>query len=214
MYRTVDEMHTDLDFLIDKVRTPRFEDSQRDRVLNFAMDRTIQDRYDNIKKAERYSFQAFQRIRDELYTLIPEPAMGALTDNVDNTGRFSFPSDYRHGLLVQVGTTPAATDTVSRPITYDSLGIAKKDPFEEPTDTFPRHIEDGQGIVIYHGGGIYFYKFYYLRSPKAISKSLSQDCELPGVLHDEVLQIAASIVNGTIEDFNKYKMFEQETQQS
>ena len=92
MFRTVIEMHQDLDLLIDKVQTPRFTSPEKDRVLNYAQDRIIQDRYDNIKRDTGYSFQSLQRVRDEMRTLVTDVPYTPVI-NQGNYYTFTLPSD-------------------------------------------------------------------------------------------------------------------------
>lgn len=204
MFRTVAQMHEDLDLVIDKVRTPRFSELQRDRFLNFAMDAIIQDRYNNVKIQKGYSFQAFQRLRDELRTIVVPGTNLTLT-----SGYYVLPNDYRHSVLLR-----ATVDGVVRaapPMTYDEQGVIDDDPFDAPDPEFPRHIESENGLEIFAGSGVVSsVELFYVRNPLPIQLATGQDCELPGHLHDEVVMLAGAKVNGSVEDFNKYQVLESE----
>tara|TARA_R110002012_G_C11629287_1_gene609659 strand:- start:555 stop:1199 length:645 start_codon:yes stop_codon:yes gene_type:complete len=214
MFRTVAQMHQDINFLIDKVKTPRFESFEIDRALNMAQDRIIQDRYDNIKRDTGYSFQSLQRVRDELRTLITELPYIAVVANIGGYYTFNLPSDYRHEILLQ-GNINAVT-TTSIPIDYDTFGVAEEDPFGNFTEEYPRHIETGaKEVRVYTGNGtLFFMALSYIKNPAAIDLDTGTNSELPGLLHDELENLAASILNGTVEDYPKYQLLEKESKES
>ena len=213
MFRTVIEMHQDLDLLIDKVQTPRFTSPEKDRVLNYAQDRIIQDRYDNIKRDTGYSFQSLQRVRDEMRTLVTDVPYTPVI-NQGNYYTFTLPSDYRHEILLQLNLN--AQTVTSIPIDYDTFGVAEEDPFNVMTAEYPRHIESGSNQVrVYAGTGTLAYAVIsYLKNPLPIDFNTGQDSQLPGTLHDELENLAASIINGTEEDYRKYQLLEKESKES
>ena len=213
MFRTVTQMHEDLDLLIDKVQTPRFTSPEKDRVLNYAQDRIIQDRYDNIRRDTGYSFQSLQRVRDEMRTLVTEVPYTPVI-NQGNYYTFTLPSDYRHEILLQLNLN--AQTVTSIPIDYDTFGVAEEDPFNVMTAEYPRHIESGSNQVrVYAGTGTLAYVVIsYLKNPLPIDFNTGQDSQLPGTLHDELENLAASIINGTVEDYRKYQLLEKESRES
>ena len=213
MFRTVAQMHEDLDLLIDKVQTPRFTSPEKDRVLNYAQDRIIQDRYDNIKRDTGYSFQSLQRVRDEMRTLVTDVPYTPVV-NQGNYYTFTLPSDYRHEILLQLNLN--AQTVTSIPIDYDTFGVAEEDPFNVMTAEYPRHIESGNNEVrVYAGTGTLAYVVIsYLKNPLPIDFNTGQDSQLPGTLHDELENLAASIINGTVEDYRKYQLLEKESKES
>ena len=215
MFRTVAQMHDDLDLLTDKVESPRFTSPEKDRVLNMAQDRIIQDRYDNIKRDTGYSFQSLQRIRDEMRTLIKElPYISVGVAIGGGYYTFSLPSDYRNEILLQANID--AKTVTSIPIDYDTFGVAEEDPFGNFTADYPRHVESGATEVkVYTGTGtLFFVSLSYLKTPAAIDINTGTNSELPGTLHDELVNLAASIINGTVEDYQKYQLLEKESRES
>ena len=206
-------MHEDLDLLIDKVQTPRFTSPEKDRVLNYAQDRIIQDRYDNIKRDTGYSFQSLQRVRDEMRTLVTDVPYTPVV-NQGNYYTFALPDDYRHEILLQLNLN--AQTVTSIPIDYDTFGVAEEDPFNVMTAEYPRHIESGGNQVrVYAGTGTLAYVVIsYLKNPLPINFNTGQDSQLPGTLHDELENLAASIINGTVEDYRKYQLLEKESKES
>ena len=213
MFRNVTQMHEDLDLLIDKVQTPRFTSPEKDRVLNYAQDRIIQDRYDNIKRDTGYSFQSLQRVRDEMRTLVTDVPYTPVV-NQGNYYTFALPDDYRHEILLQLNLN--AQTVTSIPIDYDTFGVAEEDPFNVMTAEYPRHIESGNYEVrVYAGTGTLAYVVIsYLKNPLPINFNTGQDSQLPGTLHDELENLAASIINGTVEDYRKYQLLEKESKES
>tara|TARA_Y100000310_G_scaffold298998_1_gene333431 strand:+ start:2146 stop:2790 length:645 start_codon:yes stop_codon:yes gene_type:complete len=214
MFRTVAEMHEDLDLLIDKVESPRFTSPEKDRVLNMAQDRIIQDRYDNIRRDTGYSFQSLQRVRDEMRTLIKELPYVPVVVNPGGYYTFTLPANYRHEILLQANIN--ANTVTSIPIDYDTFGVAEEDPFNKFTANNPRHVESGAtSVKIYTGTGTLFYvALSYIKNPAAIDLNTSTNSELPGTVHNELENIAASILNGTVEDYQKYQLLEKESKES
>lgn len=206
MIRTIQEAHNLFDLLVDKVATLRWKNFQRDEFLNLSQDTILQDRYDNFKIKKDYSFQAFQRIRDELRTLV----VGSTTLSVITGNIFAYPEDYRHSLLLR--TTIDGFVKPAPPTTYDALETIDDDPFEIPEPEFPRSIESQTGIEILFGttGTITNVELFYIRNPLKISLANNQTSEFPGHLHDEWVAFAASKADGTAENYNKYKLLKQE----
>ena len=84
------------------------------------------------------------------------------------------------------------------------------------TAEYPRHIESGNNQVrVYAGTGTLAYAVIsYLKNPLPIDFNTGQDSQLPGTLHDELENLAASIINGTVEDYRKYQLLEKESKES
>lgn len=76
-------------------QTRRYKRSHIAEVLNLAIDDFIQDRYDNIKRQTKYSFERYERIRKELGDIVVYlPTLAPTTPNL-----FTFPTDLRFTLL-------------------------------------------------------------------------------------------------------------------
>ncbi len=206
MFRTVQEAHFDFRLLVDRVASPRWTDVKIDRFLNFAQDAIIQDRYDNFKQQKNYSFQAFQRVRDELRTIV----VGSTPLSVVSGNIFAYPNNYRHALLLR--TTIDTFIKSAPPITYDELAIIDDDPFERPVPEFPKSIEAQTGIEILFGitGTLSLVELFFIRDPLIIDLAGGQTSELPGHLHDEWIEFAAKLAAGTVQNYNRYKLLKQE----
>ena len=69
-----------IDELIDRTKSARFTDKQYYNAINGAITKIVKDRIAPIRVPRKYSVQSAQRVRDELYTLIPAPLTGSIAD--------------------------------------------------------------------------------------------------------------------------------------
>ncbi len=105
-----------MQFWIDRVRAPRFNITDHYvPALNIAMKDFINDRYDNLKDPNgKVTFEAIERVRDELYTLIKEanlvPTLSVITTQ---------PADYMYEIGMRVNIDGVLY--TSRQLTYNEL---------------------------------------------------------------------------------------------
>ena len=167
------QLHHKTLFYNDSQLSPRFKKAQVDDAINSAINTIILDRYDNIKKAEKdYSFQTSQRLRDELSSLVKQPAadIAAVTGVLPRT---SFPTDY--SLLLSCKILISGTTWINAiPLTYDELNIVEQDPFRRPSIEYPQRIyrierEDGLEIIIGEIGEVTQGKIWYLATPTIVT---------------------------------------------
>ncbi len=84
------QLRVRIDQLIDRTRTARHDDAEYYNAINAASTLLVKDRLEAIRVPRKYSAQSSQRIRSELYTLIPDPPVtGALV-----SGNVPYPADY------------------------------------------------------------------------------------------------------------------------
>ena len=157
------ELHDRTDFWVDRTKSARFSAKQRDDALNIAQDDLVKDRYDNIKNVTGYSFQSVQRLRDELRTLIPAPAILTPVNNI-----ITIPSDYRHEIMLRV--TINGKERGSEPTDYDEFNTIENNPFEKSEINFPKHLEQGNTIELFFGsfGTFTQARLFYLKQPADI----------------------------------------------
>lgn len=148
--------------LIDHVNSPRYDETTICEFIDTAIDKICLDRYQNIKKEKRYSFEAIQRIKDELYTLVKSSPTITATGNILPIA--SYPVDYRFMLDLNV-----IIDTIeynSESTTYDLLKENSRNPHRRPTLVYPDrvyHLESNTGLTLNFGdsgtlaSGIYNY---------------------------------------------------------
>lgn len=168
------EMRERIMFLIDHVQSPRFPDTSYINALNIAINDFVSDRYDNIKRVKGYSFEAVQRVRDELYTLVNESTWIAVTANLLPYTNSNF-TTYRHMLLMKVKLNSATKEYVSIPTTYDEYKTEiSRDPYSVPSneDLYNQYyIERNINIQFYPGdnNSVTSAQMTYLANPLAVS---------------------------------------------
>lgn len=157
------ELYARLDFYVDRVKSVRYDDTDRATAINIAIEKIIDDRYDNFKQRRRYSFQSIQAIRDQLYTIVKTTPPTVAPNNI-----FPFPADYRH----EVGFTVNVDGKLwsSKAVTYTELNELKDYSFANPVAEEPAHYEDENGVNIYFTGPgtVVNATMNYIRNPAVV----------------------------------------------
>ncbi len=138
------QMQTEVSFLVDRESSARFTDDQYMTAINSAIVSILEDRLDNIKNPKRYSFESVQRVRDELYTLVPPTVTIVPVGNL-----VPYPSNYNYFLKLECiidGNT-----TLSRPTSYNESGTLPENPFKKPSNTKTYFDQNADGFVIDRG---------------------------------------------------------------
>lgn len=170
------QMREAVDKLIDRVKSPRFNDANYYTAINRAIDFIVKDRVENIKKKKNYSFQSSQRLRDELYTLVMPTFSPIPTGNT-----IAFPADYKY--LLAMGISVDNIETICRPITLNEKALMKRNPFKRPTTNKTYYTEDSSGwqIFIPSGGTITSIDLDYLKLPNVVTIGQENDKIASGV---------------------------------
>ena len=165
------QIHEKVRFFIDHVNSPRYSLSHYDQAIRTAINDILEDRYDNIKNAKKeYWFQAVQRIRDELYTLVN------VSGDIAASGAYlpiaSYPSGYRY--LLNSYATISSTEYTTTPLSYDEEGVIDRNPYKRPQLTYPirvYHIESALGLKIVWGSSVTLQtvKISYIKDPAEVS---------------------------------------------
>ncbi len=246
------QMREAIDKLIDRTKSPRFNDNNYYEAINQSIKLILNDRVENIKKHKRYSVQSSQRLRNELYTLVPPTVTITPTGNV-----VAFPPDYFYLLAMQ--NTVNGDTNVCWPTDFNESGLLERNPFKRPKSyktyyqennagwvislplnaTFSASLVDyiklpktvyigtdsnkifaGAGVLtttsvyivydeVVHNGVTYYEGQTFtaantnLTSGTVILNSIIVNCDLPIILHDEIIRGAGAIMNGTVEDWQK-----------
>lgn len=249
--------------LLDRVKTARYTDQDFINSINEAINIIVKDRVAPIRIPHRYSVQSAQRIRDELYTLIPTPGTGTITNDL-----VPFPADYLTYLLLYA--TVDGTQRFARPISYNLEGDTKEDPFSKPTAETIYYNERATGLRMFKPSTSTFttYELWYLKNPAVVSigrerNKIAPDpsaisigvtyyvwedalhngvtyevgetfvaantnlnsgyvipstnitnCDLPGNMHMEVCTLAAKLMSGQVEDWNKKQSLDMDVEKS
>lgn len=167
------QQHERTRFYMDQVRSPRYLPETLNEALNVATLSIINDRYDNIKKmrrAKNYSFQAVQRVRDELYTIVKNS--GAIVAAGNYLPIASYPTDYKY--MLQSWATIDGTEYRCSPTSYDEdLDYAFKRPqISEPERVY--WIESNLGVEILFGdsGTLASGRFWYISIPATVAHGI------------------------------------------
>lgn len=164
-----------IDELIDRARTSRFTDKNYYNAINGAITTIVKDRIAPIRPPHKYSVQSAQRIRDELYTLIPTPATGSVSGN-----NVAHPNNYLYYLLLYV--TIDGKQQYARPTSYNEIGPLKENVFMKPSAVKPYFNEYTSGIKIEFGssGTITTYELWYVKNPATVSIGEERDKIIAG----------------------------------
>jgi hypothetical protein len=151
--------------------------------INAAINNIVKNKIDPIKKGGRYSVQSAQRLRDELYTLIPTAATGAPSGNV-----VPYPANYLYFLMLHI-IVDGERQLVS-PTDYNREGVLFEDPFTEPAidNVYCNEIITGFRIIYGSSGTLGNYELYYVKNPAVVSIGQEKHKIIAG----------GSIVNGTV----------------
>lgn len=151
-------------FLSDRVGSARFNDDQYIKAINSAIIMILEDRLDNIKKVKRYSFEAVQRVRDELYTLVVPTVTITPTGNT-----LAYPADYNYFLKLEC--LISGVTSTARATSYNESGFLGKNPFKKPSATKPYFDQNKDGFVIYRGttGTFTSAALDYIKNPDSVS---------------------------------------------
>lgn len=156
--------------LLDRVKSPRYSDTTYMNNINDAITMIVKNRIDSIKQPRTYSIQSAQRVRDELYTLIPAAATGSVSSDV-----VAYPSSYLSYLLLYV--TIDGVKQFCTPASYGDIAELKENPFRAPSTTKPYYNEFVSGLKIDKGSsGTYgSYELYYVKHPDVVTIGKESD---------------------------------------
>lgn len=137
------EMFEKIKQILDVVNTPRYDDSQLVSEINTVQKELIDERGEPLKNNKGYSFQAVQRVRDELYTIVKQSPAIIAAGNVLPVA--SYPADYQY--LVNLKVTISGNEYNSEPTTYSKLDEDTKNPFRRPTLEYPSKVYHNESVL-------------------------------------------------------------------
>jgi hypothetical protein len=194
---------TAISILNDREGSARFLDEQYMYAINAAIGMIIDDRTDNIKKPKRYSFESVQRVRDELYTLVPPTVSIAPVGNI-----LAYPADYNHFLKLQC--TIDGVTKYSRPTNYNESGPLLENPWKKPSNTKTYFEQNVSGFNILRGATGTFTAglLDYIKIPDTVSIGNDSNKINPGasvlvpgqvyVAYEDAVHAGATYVVGTV----------------
>lgn len=209
---TIQEFHTNFYQELDKTQDfeyPAFQPEQIDYWLNKAQQRFIESRL--YPKDPRFKgFEGNQKRIDDLKSLVKKS--DAITPVADGTIYYSqLPNDYLHLIRHWCITNDSTCGTKSVggvQVQQDDLNKLLKDPFWRPVANEPLFYLMGNKIVYEQvvGFAITETRLNYIKKPvqmklgsQYVEISDDIDCELDSPTHQEILDIAISMVLENIE---------------
>lgn len=151
--------------LNDRVKSARFSDKAYIDALNDVISGIVKDRTAPLRQpAHKYSVQSCQRVRDELYTLIPDPSIAAVSNSLA-----ARPADYFYYLLLWVYVD--GVKQFCHPTSYNEEGPLGLDPFAKPNTEQIYFNEKADGFRILKGdtGTFGNYELWYIKNPAVVS---------------------------------------------
>jgi len=150
-------------FFNDREQSARFPDESYIKAINSAIIKVVEDRLDNIKSPKKYSFESVQRVRDELYTLVP-PTLTIVP--VGDT--IPYPADYNYFLKLEC--TIDGETHYSKPTSYGESGTLSENPFKAPSAVKTYFDQNVNGFYVYRGGTSFTAGLLdYIKHPDAVS---------------------------------------------
>lgn len=188
MTRNAIQMMTRIQELIDRVKSARFPDSTYMNSINDAISMTINDRIHSVHGRRGFNIVSFQRVKDELKSIIPAPATGAPVADI-----VPFPADYYNYLLLW--QTIDSVKQYCRPTNYNLEGPLLENPFTSPKATKPYFSEYSAGLRILHNsaGSMGNYELWYVKNPDVVSIGEERD----------------KITSGTLTNLSTYYVYDQ-----
>ena len=157
-------MRQRIDEYIDRTKAARHLDRAYYNAINAATNMILKDRIAPIRIKRKYSIQSTQRVRDELYTLIPAPVTGSTTASAI----VAYPADYYYYLQMYI--TIAGIKNFCSPTTYNEIGPLEENPFSKPSAVKPYFNELATGLKIHWGStGAVSFELTYLRQPATVT---------------------------------------------
>lgn len=169
------QMRERIDEIIDRSRTSRHTDKHYYNAINAAILLIVKDRMAPIKIQRGYSVQSANRLRDELYTLIPDAATGSAASGV-----IAYPANYFGYLIAYV--TIDSVQQYCQWTTYAELGPLKRNPHTKPSAVKPYINEYVDGLKLHYGavGTLGNYELWYVENPDTVSIGEERDKIITG----------------------------------
>lgn len=209
---TAQQMNERVRFYLDQQKSPRIDDVFHvNQALNSAQSKFIEDRVDNIKdtlkRGKAYYFEAVERVKSELYTLVvstapiaPQPGNLVL-----------LPADFYYELNLSL--TINSEQWWSTPKTHNEFQELARNAFSEPSIEYPVHLRAANGLTVYFGGSGTFNNSTLTYLKQAVNIDVVApyvNCILPNASHEEICEGAAHIIAGTYGDWRKSQVIKQE----
>lgn len=212
---TVQEMHLSFKQGLDKFDSknyPNLLPEEIDLILNQAQDAFIKQRY-GLNNPKQKGFEESQKRIDDLRSLIKTEILNPLSNNSKNINSnavfVELPADY--WITIQELTNITYTDCGSSvtedvytlPIQHNDYSKLIHNPFGKPTNEKILRLttEDGVELLYPSGATVNNYRLRYIKRPQKmnIRSTPKVDCELPEMVHQEIVNLSISMALENIE---------------
>ena len=168
------EMRESIDQKLDRTKSARYSDAAYYAAINRSQTNILKERVEPIRTKGNYAVQSTERIRAELYTLIPAPATGVPVSNV-----VSLPTDYYYYLMMYV--TLAGVSQRCKAVSYNEDVDAN--PFKKSSAVKPYFNEFTGGLRILSGTSTASaYSLTYIKNPAVVSIGFERDKIIAGTV--------------------------------
>ena len=204
---TLQDFHIGFDIELDKTLDFEYayiQPEQKDYWLNKAQDRIVKYKVFG-NNPTRTSFEETQKRIDDLRTIVKDSSPIVPTSS-GNISYITLPDDYkflvRHRALINTKTVTGVQ------VSHDSIGVFLEDPFWEPIAEEPLYYFLGNTIVYETKGNFnitstvltYIKKYAKIQyGSQYTSPTTDINTELPEEVHQEILDLAISMVLENIE---------------
>jgi hypothetical protein len=217
---TAAELRLRVRFYLNQLASPRVDDIVHiNQGLNAAQVKFIEDRVDNIKQAAFHNrkvfFEAVERVRSELYTIVITPAPIVAVANVIALPVPPSPFPFYYELALALNYSNGQTEW-STAKSWNEFQELERNSFTKPSVEYPIHVRSNAGMTAYFGQTVLTLTsgtLTYIFLPPAIDVTNNITSVLPPVTHEELCEIAAHIIAGTYDDFRKSQMMQQQVEE-
>lgn len=212
---TAAELRLRVRFYLNQLASPRVDDIVHiNQGLNAAQVKFIEDRVDNIKQAAFHNrkvfFEAVERVRSELYTIVITPAPIAAVAN-----SIALPANFYYELALALNYSNGQTEW-STPKSWNEFQELERNSFTRPSVEYPVHVRSNLGMTAYFGQTVLTLTsgtLTYIFLPPAIDVTTGVTSALPPVTHEELCEVAAHIIAGSYDDFRKSQIMQQQVEE-
>jgi hypothetical protein len=209
---TIADMHIYFEMLTDKsgsLEYRGFEPEEIDLHLNKEISRFIKQRYGAVN-ATKTGFESTEKRTQDLRTLVTNiqltgPAIDP--DGKPNSVLFDFPANFwlsvNEELIYQKENCPGEFRMPIKPIRHDEYNEVMQNPFKRPSERKAVRTVIGDSLEVHYlPTGVLPLKvnLRYIRKFQEVSLDLQQDCDLPEMVHEEIVRLAAMAAIVTIGD--------------
>lgn len=200
----------DLDILLDKAQAPYHNGREKESICQSALYQWVKTHYKEYERTEKSREDIDTRL------LIKKSFVNTSLINLNTVDKFFLIASLegKWNFTCKGKVTMRGLPIV--PATHDEILTIQNDPFQQPTNAFPRYEQyfdttlNAPVVKIHSDTSPLTSELAYVKTPDPILDSTPNAiCELPDWAMDEVLLLAASIALGIVENYPRVQQIEQ-----